>query len=171
MCCCAMIKAFPISCCRAIIRFPQNCASIVGGRSTKGKYFGPFASAGAVNRTLNQLPARVLAAQLHRCGVQQPHAPLFAIPDQAVLGPLRRLYFRRRVWRADAGRRTLLVGQGHAFAKKIWRSKCRPHQRRWSSSAPPHCATVFARLTNVQQQQGIKPPGRARGGRDRAAFG
>ena len=35
-----------------------------GARKEKGSYFGPFASAGAVNRTLNQLQKAFFAAQL-----------------------------------------------------------------------------------------------------------
>ena len=40
-----------------------------GARKQKGRYYGPFASAGAVNNTLNQLQKAFLPADLYRCNV------------------------------------------------------------------------------------------------------
>ena len=50
----ATTRAFPTSCCARTIPFPQLLKHR-GARTAKGVYFGPFASAGAVTRTLNTL--------------------------------------------------------------------------------------------------------------------
>src|SRR5262244_3281108 len=57
-----------------------------GARNRKGDYFGPFASAGAVNRTINMLERALLL----RSRVREPHAAVSALPDQALLGTLHR---------------------------------------------------------------------------------
>jgi excinuclease ABC subunit C len=74
-----------------------------GLKGEKGRYFGPFASAGAVNRTLNTAAEGVPAAHLPRQRVRQPHPALPAASDQALLRALRRLCLRGRLRRA--GRR------------------------------------------------------------------
>ena len=59
-----------------------------GARREKGRYFGPFASAGAVNRTLNQMQKAFFAAHLLRLGLRVPDAPLPAFPDQTLFSAL-----------------------------------------------------------------------------------
>ena len=61
-----------------------------GARNRKGDYFGPFASAGAVNRTINMLERAFLLRSCSDPRVREPHAPLPAAPDQALLGALHR---------------------------------------------------------------------------------
>jgi len=82
-------KTFP----DILIRGDQDFPQIVkhrGARDRKGDFFGPFASAGAVNRTLNVLQRAFL---LRNC------APLPAIPDQTLQRALCRLYLARRLCR------------------------------------------------------------------------
>ena len=55
-----------------------------GAQSRPGRYFGPFASVGAVNRTITALAARVSGALLHRLLFREPDAAVPAVPDQAL---------------------------------------------------------------------------------------
>ena len=57
-----------------------------GARSVPGDYFGPFASAGAVFRTLERAAAGVSPAHLLGQFLRQPDPALPAPPDQALLG-------------------------------------------------------------------------------------
>ena len=70
-----------------------------GAKRPETEYFGPFASAGAVNDTLNAL-LKATSAQLPRQHLRLAHPALPAIPDQALLGALRRPG-RRRDLRPD----------------------------------------------------------------------
>ena len=58
--------------------------------SHKGSYFGPFASAGAVNRTINALQKAFLLRSCSDSVYREPHAALPAPPDQALLGAVHR---------------------------------------------------------------------------------
>jgi excinuclease ABC subunit C len=60
-----------------------------GERRKGASYWGPFASTWAVNQTLTGLAAGVPAALLPRHGVRQPRPALPAVPDPALLRPLR----------------------------------------------------------------------------------
>src|SRR6056297_2402569 len=75
-----------------------------GAKKEKGHYYGPFASAGAVNRTLSHL---------HRHAIRKPHPTLPAIPDQALHRALCRLYRQGRLCGGGKGCRTLPVGPLH----------------------------------------------------------
>ena len=61
-----------------------------GAKKQKGAYYGPFASAGAVNRTLNQLQKVFLLRNCSDKRCSKPHAALPAISDQALQRPVRR---------------------------------------------------------------------------------
>ena len=84
-------KSFPLIHITAGHDFPQ-LTKFRGARGKEGSYFGPFASAGAVNRTLVTLQKAFLLALLQRQHLRQPHPPLPALSDQAVQRPLRRAY-------------------------------------------------------------------------------
>ena len=71
-----------------------------GAKKEKGDYYGPFASAGAVNRTLNQLQPCVPVARLYRQQFRDPHAALSTVSDQALLRALRGSYQPRGLRRA-----------------------------------------------------------------------
>ena len=73
-------KSFPY----IVIRTDQAAPQITkhrGARNTKGAYFGPFASAGAVNRTINMMQR----AFLLRNGCRQFQGYLFGRPGPADL--------------------------------------------------------------------------------------
>ena len=61
-----------------------------GAKRPETEYFGPFASAGAVNDTLNALLKAFSVAQLPRQHLQHPEPALPAISNQALLGSVRR---------------------------------------------------------------------------------
>jgi excinuclease ABC subunit C len=129
-----------------------------GRRSTKGKYFGPFASAGAVNRTLNQLQRVFLLRnctdsvfnsrtrpclqyQIKRCS-----APCVGLISEEDYGALM----------ADAER--FLSGKDTHLQKDL------AVEMQAASDAMEFERAAALRdriraLTNVQQQQGINPKG------------
>ena len=81
-------KSFPY----ILLRTDSDWAQLLkhrGARNKDGEYFGPFASAGAVNRTLNTLqkvfPLRSCSDSIFR----RPHPPLSAVPDQTLYRALR----------------------------------------------------------------------------------
>ena len=61
-----------------------------GARSRKGEYFGPFASAGAVNETLSLMQRAFLLRSCADTVFAVPHASVPALPDQALQRPVRR---------------------------------------------------------------------------------
>ena len=83
-------KSFPYILHRAATTTAPQILKHRGARNRKGEYFGPFASAGAVNRTINMLRAGIPAALLLGSRVREPHAAVPALPDQALLGALHR---------------------------------------------------------------------------------
>ena len=129
-----------------------------GRRSTKGKYFGPFASAGAVNRTLNQLQRVFLLRnctdsvfhsrtrpclqyQIKRCS-----APCVGYISQEDYGALM----------ADAER--FLSGKDTHLQKQLAADMQAASEAMEFERAAALRDRIRA-LTNVQQQQGINPQG------------
>ena len=68
-------KSFPLIHLTADHDFPQ-LTKHRGARDKDGSYFGPFASAGAVNRTLVDAAEGVSAALVQRQRLRQPHPPV-----------------------------------------------------------------------------------------------
>ena len=99
-------KSFPFILLASEHRAPQILKHR-GARNRKGEYFGPFASAGAVNRTINMLERAFLLRSCSDPGVREPHAAVPAAPDQALLGAMHRRDRPRRVQRAGRGGRAL----------------------------------------------------------------
>ena len=95
----ATTKVSRTSCCARIIPFPQLLKHR-GARTDKGVYFGPFASAGAVTRTLNTLQRAfllrscsdsVFAARTRPCllfQIKRCSAPCVGRLDEAAYGEL-----------------------------------------------------------------------------------
>ena len=79
----------------------------------------PFASAGAVNRTLNQLQKVFQLRNCYGFDLREPDAALPALPDKTLQRALRRLYRRRLPMRtsvADAER--FLSGQVDQYPER-----------------------------------------------------
>ncbi|NBB97592.1 MAG: excinuclease ABC subunit UvrC [Alphaproteobacteria bacterium] len=129
-----------------------------GRRSTKGKYFGPFASAGAVNRTLNQLQRVFLLRnctdsvfnsrtrpclqyQIKRCS-----APCVGYISEEDYGALM----------ADAER--FLSGKDTHLQKELAVEMQAASEAMEFERAAALRDRIRA-LTNVQQQQGVNPQG------------
>ena len=96
-------KSFPFILLREDHAFPR-VQKHRGARRAKGQYYGPFASAGSVTRTLNALAEAVPAAQSCTDSFfANRDAAVPAPPDQALLGAVRRSHRRGGLCRA--GRR------------------------------------------------------------------
>ena len=74
-----------------------------GARNRKGDYFGPFASAGAVNRTINMLERAFLLRSCSDPVFESRTRPCLLLPDQALLGALHRRDRPRGLRRAGRG--------------------------------------------------------------------
>ena len=103
-CCCATTNRFPYI---LIARRPRRRRRLIkhrGARSTrKGDYFGPFASAGAVNRTLNALQRAFLLRSCSDSYYENRTRPCLLYQIKRCSGALHRRDRARRLRRA--GRR------------------------------------------------------------------
>lgn len=66
-----------------------------GAKSEKGDYYGPFAGAGAVNRTLNQLQRVFLCATAPMRSSKAGPGPVFSIRSSVAAGPASARFPRR----------------------------------------------------------------------------
>ncbi len=112
-----------------------------GAKKEKGNYYGPFAGAGAVNRTLNQLQRVFLLRNCSRQRFCNAHAALPAIPDQTLFGPLLSVWCPKRITPRPCSDAESSCRAAPRVFRKRWRRRCRRPAKRWSSSAPPPCAT------------------------------
>ena len=136
----ATTRAFPTSCCARIIP-SRNCLKHRGAKSAKGVYFGPFASAGAVTRTLNTLQRAfllrscsdsVFASRTRPCllfQIKRCSAPCVGRVDEAG--------YRELVEEAES----FLAGKSRGGAGRADRGDDAARPTRWISSARRGCAT------------------------------
>ena len=117
-------KSFPLIHIGAGHDFPQ-LTKHRGARNKDGSYFGPFASAGAVNRTLITLAEGVSAALVQRQHLYRPHPAVPAVPDQAVQRALCRPHRAGGLRGADR--------RGARFSVRQQRRPC-------SSASPARCS-------------------------------
>ncbi len=148
-------KSFPHILLTGDHAFPQ-IAKHRGARSRKGRYFGPFASAGAVNRTLNQLQkafllrtcsdsvfeSRTRPCLLHQ--IKRCSAPCAGLIDEAGYAALVE----------DAER--FLEGRSTSVQEEL-----ADRMRAASAAMEFEQAAIYrdriAALTRVQQAQGVNP--------------
>ena len=103
-CCCATTKASRSSC-FARTMSSRGSRSIAAPGGSKGQYYGPFASAGSVTRTLNALQKLFLLRSCSDSFFANRIAAVPALPDQALLGALRRADRRARIMASWSRRR------------------------------------------------------------------
>jgi excinuclease ABC subunit C len=135
-------KSFPNILISTETAFPQ-IKKHRGRKVERGHYFGPFASAGAVNRTLNQLQKVFLLRSCSDAMFDSRTRPCLLFQIRRCSAPC--------VGRISAPDYGALVADARRFLEG--RPRCRPTSRatwprpprRWSSSAPPPCATASAR--------------------------
>ena len=77
--------------------------------------------------------------------LREPHPALHAAPDQALQRALRRPGRRGRLRRAGRGGRALPDRASRPACRSSSPRRCTPPPTRWSSSAPPRCATASGR--------------------------
>ena len=128
-----------------------------------GDYFGPFASAGAVNRTLNTLQKAFLLRSCSRQRLRDPHPALHAAPDQALLGALRRPDRPRDY--APSSTRARLPGRPSrevqaALSQRDARPRPSARVRARRRAARPH-----PRAGHIQSPRAINPDDGGRGRR------
>ena len=127
-----------------------------GARNRKGDYFGPFASAGAVGRTINTLQRAFLLRSCSDAYFETRLRPCLLYPDQAL---------QRAVHRRDLGRDyAALVDEALGFLPgESDEVKRRMHKLMDEASLKQdyeRAASFRDRLTalsNVQSRQGINP--------------
>jgi excinuclease ABC subunit C len=73
-----------------------------GARTRPGRYYGPFASVWAVNRTITALATRLPVAQLFGRLLREPHPAVPSASDQALFGALHERDRLRRLCRIGA---------------------------------------------------------------------
>ena len=103
-------KSFP----EIVIRREHPAAQLRkhrGAHAIKGDYFGPFASAWAVNRTLNTLQKAFLLRSCSDSVFESRTRPVHAAPDQALQRAVRRADLARRLRRPRRGGRSLPARQ------------------------------------------------------------
>ncbi len=128
--------------------------SIAARGRAKAIIFGPFASAGAVGRTINSLQRAFLLRSCTNSFLREPHAPVPAVPDQALRRPLHR---RDLAWGlCRAGRR------GEGFPLRPQPEGEDGNFRRHAAGlrgprfrARRHLSRPLAALSHVQSHQGI----------------
>ena len=130
-----------------------------GARNRPGDYYGPFASAQAVHRTITALRARVPDPLLLGRRVRQPHAPLPAASDQALLGALHRRDRAGRLRRAGAARPRR---SSPAAARRCAQQLARDMEAAAAALDFERAAAYrdrLAALSAIQAHQGINPRG------------
>ncbi len=102
-----------------------------GAKKEPGTYYGPFACAGAVNRTLNQLQRVFLLRNCSDAMFESRTRPCLLYQIKRCAGPC--------AGKVSAREYAGLVRDAERFL-----SRCRRRRTRWNSSAPPCCATASA---------------------------
>ena len=127
-------KSFPNILLREDHAFPQLLKHR-GAKTTKGVYFGPFASAGAVNRTLNTLQRAFLLRSCSDSVFESRTRPCLLFQIKRCSGALRGPHRRRPAITSWSRRpRAFLNGKSRAVQDASGRRDEQAPPRRWISS-------------------------------------
>ena len=117
-------KSFPFILLREDHEFPR-IQKHRGARRIKGQYYGPFASAGSVTRTLNALAETIPAKKLFRQLFREPVAAVPALPDQALLGAVRGAHRRREYGELVGEAKEFLAGKSIGVQSRLSKQMAR----------------------------------------------
>ena len=140
----ATTRAFPNIIVTGDHPFPQ-IKKHRGLRKEPGRYFGPFASAGSVNRTLNQLQKAFLLRSCSDSMFESRTRPCLLHQIKRCSAPCVGL-----IGEADYGALVedavlFLTGRSTRVQESLAAAMAEASRARWSSSAPRRCATASGR--------------------------
>ena len=133
-------KSFPFILLRADHDFPR-VQKHRGARRAKGNYYGPFASAGSVNNTLNALQKLFLLRSCTDSFFKHARSAVPALPDQALLRAVRRPYRRERIMPSWSATRRISSAASRPRCRPSSAHRWRQPPKQWISSWPRCCAT------------------------------
>ena len=137
--------------------FPQ-IAKHRGAKSAKGSYFGPFASAGAVNRTINQLQKAFLLRNCSDSMFQNRTRPCLLYQIKRCAGPCVDLVTEAEYARLVADAKDFLSGKSTKVQKELAAAMQAASAELNFERAAAYRDRIRA-LTQVQAHQGINPGG------------
>ncbi len=116
-----------------------------GAQGREGQLLRPLRQRGGGEPHAEPVAEGVSAAELLGQHVRRPHPALPAIPDQALLGALRRQDHGAGLRRAGRRMPRCSCRASPPQCRPSWRGRWTRRPRRWSSSAPRRCATGSGR--------------------------
>ncbi len=128
-----------------------------GAKSFKGKFYGPFASAGAVNRTLNTLQKAFLLRSCTDSTFSGRTRPCMLYQIKRCSAPCVNLVSEGEYGALVKDSADFLEGRSTRTAGTAGRGNARARRTRWNSNTRRACATASARWRRVRASQGINP--------------
>ena len=133
-------KSFPFILLRADHAFPR-IQKHRGARRAKGEYYGPFASAGSVNKTLNALQKLFLLRSCTDSFFSNRDRPCLLYQIKGVR-PRASAGSMRKAMPAWCARRRISSAENPARCRRAWKSRWRKRPRISISRPRRSCATV-----------------------------
>ena len=115
-----------------------------GAKKEKGDYYGPFASAGAVNRTLNQLQKVFLLRNCSDATFESRTRPCLLYQIKRCSAPCVGYVSERNTGRSSRMRNAFFRDARRRCRKRL-PPRCRRPRKRWNSSVRPRFAIGCAR--------------------------